>query len=63
MNKKGLPVSGGLMAGSVFSDIVDYMTEETTKANLFRKWISWLFHVQPFMGDTPFFGASRTRFF
>jgi len=27
MNKKGLPVSGGLMAGSVFSDIVDYMTE------------------------------------
>ncbi len=27
MNKKGLPVSGGLMAGSVFKDIVDYMTE------------------------------------
>ena len=25
MNKMGLPASGGLMAGSVFSDIVDYM--------------------------------------
>lgn len=25
INKKGLPVSGGLMAGSVFSQIVDYM--------------------------------------
>lgn len=25
MNKKGLPASGGLMAGSVFKDIVDYM--------------------------------------
>ena len=27
MNKKGLPASGNLMAGSVFKDIVDYMTE------------------------------------
>ena len=26
MNKKGLPASGGLMAGSVFKDIVDYMS-------------------------------------
>jgi cell division protein FtsI (penicillin-binding protein 3) len=25
MNKKGLPASGGLMAGSVFKDIVDCM--------------------------------------
>lgn len=25
MNKMGLPASGGLMAGSVFSEIVDYM--------------------------------------
>lgn len=27
MNKKGLPASGNLMAGSVFKEIVDYMTE------------------------------------
>lgn len=27
MNKIGFPASGGLMAGSVFKDIVDYMTE------------------------------------
>lgn len=27
INKIGLPASGGLMAGSVFSDIVDYMVE------------------------------------
>lgn len=27
MNKMGLPASGGLMAGSVFSEIVDYMVE------------------------------------
>lgn len=25
MNKVGLPASGGLMAGSVFKEIVDYM--------------------------------------
>lgn len=28
MNKMGLPASGGLMAGSVFSEIVDYMMAE-----------------------------------
>lgn len=27
MNKKGLPASGNLMAGNVFKEIVDYMTE------------------------------------
>lgn len=27
INKRGLPVSGGLMAGSVFSEIVDFMIE------------------------------------
>ena len=27
MNKMGLPASGGLMAGSVFSEIVDLMVE------------------------------------
>lgn len=27
MDKKGLPASVGLMAGSMFSGIVDYMTE------------------------------------
>ena len=27
MNKMGLPASGGLMAGSVFSEIVDFMME------------------------------------
>lgn len=27
MNKRGLPASGGLMAGSVFSEIVDFMME------------------------------------
>lgn len=31
MNKRGLPVSGGLMAGSVFSEIVDYMMENSYK--------------------------------
>jgi len=27
MNKRRLPASGGLMVGSVFSDIVDFMME------------------------------------
>lgn len=28
MNKRGLPASGGLMAGTVFSEIVDFMMEK-----------------------------------
>lgn len=34
MNKIGLPASGSMMAGSVFSEIVDYMTDSEIKSEI-----------------------------
>ena len=34
MNKRGLPASGGLMAGTVFSEIVDFMMERINQSSL-----------------------------